>query len=112
MGTRGTTTRANILAFALAVSTLASCSTLQFTRETRTSGRFRATGIAVTIMGFDLPKSALDIARENASDSRATNLKVERAEVFPSLGWFDWVLDILSVRRAVITGTWGFSGEG
>jgi len=112
MGTRGTTTRANVLAFALAVSTLASCSTLQFTRETRTSGRFRATGIAVTIMGFDLPKSALDIARENASDSRATNLKVERAEVFPSLGWFDWVLDILSVRRAVITGTWGFSGEG
>ena len=27
-------------------------------------------------------------------------------------GWFDWILDIISVRVATIEGTWGFTGEG
>lgn len=100
-----------ILAAALVACTLASCSSLEFTRETRTSGRFRATGLAFTILSIDLPKSALDIARENVSDSRATNLQVEKVKVRPDIGWFNWLFDIISVRRAVIEGTWGFDGN-
>lgn len=100
-----------LLATGLMVCTLASCSSLEFTRETRTSGRFRATGLSFTILSIDLPKAALDIARENVSDSRATNLQVEKVKVRPDIGWFNWLLDIISVRRAVIEGTWGFDGS-
>ena len=99
-----------LLAAGLLVCTLASCSSLEFTRETRTSGRFRATGLAFTILSIDLPQSALDIARENVSDSRATNLQVEKVKVRPDIGWFNWLFDIISIRRAVIEGTWGFDG--
>jgi hypothetical protein len=101
---------AGMLALVLC-SALGSCSSLNFTRETQTSGRFRATGLSFTIISLDIPKSALDIARENASDSRIPNLQVERAVVFPHLGWFDWLLDIISFRFAEVSGTWGFSGE-
>ena len=95
----------------LLACSLASCSSLEFKRDTQTSGSFRATGLAFTIISIDLPKAALDIARENASDSRATNLQVTRAKVSPNLGWFDWLFDIIGVRRAVIEGTWGFDGS-
>ena len=29
----------------------------------------------------------------------------------PDWGWWDWVLDIISVRWARVRGTWGFTGE-
>ncbi len=86
------------------------CASVEFTRETQTSGRFRSSAWAFTILSIDIPKQALDIARENASDSRLTNLQVESAKVSPNWGWADWLLDIIGVRRARITGTWGFSG--
>ena len=67
--------------------------------------------MALTILSVDLPKAALDIARENVSDSRATNLQVDKVKVRPDIGWFNWLFDIIGVRRAVIEGTWGFDGS-
>jgi hypothetical protein len=93
---------------ALALALLcASCSSLAFERETKTSGTFRSSGVAVTLLSWDLPDSALNIARENAADSRLANLKVERTRVFPDLGPVDWLLDIVGVRYARVSGTWG-----
>jgi hypothetical protein len=96
---------------ALALACLAlGCASVEFTRETQTSGRFKSSAWAFTVLSIDLPKQAIDIARENASDARLTNLVVESVKVTPNLGWWDWLLDIVGVRRARITGTWGFAG--
>ena len=110
--TDASTFRRLTLAAGLLACGLGSCSSLEFTRETQTSGRFRSTGLSFTIISFDLPKAALDMARENASDSRATNLQITKVKVQPDIGWFNWLFDIISVRRAVIEGTWGFDGTG
>lgn len=102
--------RSRSIGLALAVS-LASCASLTFERTTETSGTFTSTGLAFTIFAVDIPKGALQIARENASDANLANLVVEEVTVTPYLGtWFDWLLDILSVRYARVKGTWGFAG--
>lgn len=100
----------NLAAAALLLS-LGACTSLDIRRETQTSGTFRSRGWAVTILSIDLPQPALSTARENVSDARLVNVQVERAKVTPSLGWFDWLLDILGFRIATISGTWGFSGD-
>jgi hypothetical protein len=87
------------------------CASVVFERETQTSGTFRSSGLAFTILSIDLPKPALDVARENAADANVPNLVVEKVSTFPYLGWFDWLLDIVGVRYARISGTWGFAGE-
>lgn len=84
------------------------CASVEFTRETETSGRFRSSGLALTVFGYDFPSGALQIARDNASDARQPNTVVTSQRVFPYLGPVDWILDILSVRWARISGTWGF----
>jgi len=56
-------------------------------------------------------KGAMDIARENASDARQPNSVITEATVWPYLGWFDWLLDIVGVRYASVSGTWGFPPE-
>jgi hypothetical protein len=84
---------------------------VSFDRTTQTSGTFHSTAIAVTVLGWDLPKRAVDVARDNASDAGLVNMQVEDASVFPYLGWFDWILDILSVRIASVRGTWGYDGS-
>jgi len=89
----------------------AGCSSLSFQRKTETSGTFSSSGLAVTMLSVDLPKSALQIARENASDSNMANMQVERVLVVPDFGGFNWILDIFSIRYARIEGTWGFSGK-
>jgi hypothetical protein len=38
------------------------------------------------------------------------HMVVEEARVSPDWGWWNWVLDIVSVRKATIKGTWGFDG--
>lgn len=103
------TRAAAALAALAALGGLASCSSLEFRRETTTSGTFTSTGTALTILSWDLPKSAVLIARENANDARQPNLEVTSERVFPDLGWFNWVLDIVGIRYARITGTWGFA---
>ncbi len=99
-----------LVALALVLS-LGSCGSLRIERETETSGRFTATGRAFTLLSIDIPRAALDIARENASDARLTNVKVQKARVTPHLGWADWLLDIIGVRVAKVSGTWGFPGD-
>ena len=90
---------------------LSSCSSLNFQRSTETSGSFTSTGFAFTIFAVDIPKSALQIARENASDANLANLQIDSVTVFPYLGPFDWILDIISFRYARVKGTWGFAGK-
>lgn len=90
---------------------LASCASVNFTRDTQTSGHFESHGFAVTLLSIDIPAGALTIARDNVSDARLTNYQVETAKVWPYLGWFDWLLDIVGVRWAVVSGTWGFRGD-
>jgi hypothetical protein len=100
------------LAASLAVATsLSSCASVEFTRETATSGTFVSTGVGFTFFSIDMPKSAIDIARENASDARQPNTQITEAGVWPYLGWFDWLLDIVGVRYAKVSGTWGFPPE-
>jgi len=88
-----------------------SCASVKFDRDTTTSGTFESTGLAFTILSIDLPKSAIDIARENASDARQPNTQITDATVYPYLGWFDWLLDVIGVRYATVSGTWGFAPE-
>jgi hypothetical protein len=92
-------------------SATSGCSSLSFQRQTETSGTFSSSGWAVTLLSVDLPKSALQIARENASDSNMANMQVEKVLVVPDFGGFNWILDIFSIRFARIQGTWGFSGK-
>lgn len=86
---------------------LASCANVKFERDTQTSGTFKSTGFAVTLFSFDLPKGALLIARENASDANLANVIVTKTTVFPYLGSMDWLIDIIGVRWAVVRGTFG-----
>ncbi len=99
------------LLLALPLAVLPSCASVSFERNTETSGTFVSTGWAFTIFSIDLPKSAMNIARENASDAKRANMVVETASISPYFGWFDWVLDIVGLRRARIKGTWGFAGD-
>jgi hypothetical protein len=103
--------RTRALAVTLIATFLCSCASVTFDRTTETSGTFVSTGWAVTILSHDLPKGALKIARENASDSRQPNMVVEQTYVLPYLGRFDRLLDIFCIRYARVSGTWGFSQE-
>lgn len=87
---------------------LGSCASVAFTRETQTSGRFLSTGVSAALFSYDLPKRAIDIARENASDSRQPNMIIEKEWIFPYLGPLDFLLDIIGIRYARVSGTWGF----
>lgn len=98
----------------LALATLlatAGCASVSFTRETETSGSFESSGIAFTFFAYDMPRRAIDIARENASDSRQPNMQVEDEWVFPYLGPLDWLLDVIGIRYAQVSGSWGFDPE-
>ncbi len=90
---------------------LGSCASVEFIRDTETSGRFKSTGMGVTILSLNVPKSAKNIAIENASDARQPNMVITKQTVFPYLGPVDWLLEIFSIRYARIEGTWGFEPE-
>ena len=99
------------LVLALGLASLGSCASIEITRDTLTSGRFKSTGTAFTILSIDLPKPAVNIARDNASDARLTNMQVNEVVRTPHLGWWDWLLDIIGVRKVTVRGTWGFTGQ-
>ena len=107
---RPRTVFARALAAAAALA-LCSCASVEFHRDTQTSGTVVSTGWAFTFFSKDIPSSALNIARENASDARQPNMVVEEATVTPYLGWFDFLLEIIGVRHARVSGTWGFRPE-
>lgn len=106
--TRRCRIRTRALLLATAACALSACSSLEFRRSTQTSGTFSSRGWAVTIISVDIPKTAEQIARENASDANQPNLQITDVFVAPYLGPLDWLLDILSVRYCRIDGTWGF----
>lgn len=81
---------------------------MEFQRTTESSGTFKASGTSFTIFGVDIPRSALNQARENASDAGLHNMEVTDSSLWPYLGWMDWIFEIISVRHATIEGTWGF----
>lgn len=95
------------LALWLSLGLAPGCASVQFERETPTSGTFESTAWAFTILGFDFPSTALGMARGNASDSGHPDLVIEEESVLPTLGPLDWLLDLLIVRRAHVSGTWG-----
>jgi len=84
---------------------------VEFVRDTQSSGSFVATGTGFTLFSVDVPRSGLDQARENASDAGLHNLVVTEVSVWPYLGAFDFLLDIISIRTATIRGTWGYSED-
>ena len=47
------------------------------------------------MLSIDIPTTAVQIARENAADAQLANTEVEEVFVFPYLGWFDWVIDLI-----------------
>ena len=98
-----------LLAAAL-LAAFASCANLKARRTTETSGTFKSTGYAFTLLSWDLPRSAILIASENVSDQGLPNTVIEDVSV-TDLGWFAWVLGIIGVRRASIAGTWGYVEE-
>ena len=74
--------RKRLLFATLLLGVTASCASVSFERETLTSGTFESTGVAFTILSIDLPKSAIDIARENASDARQPNTPLPLYSLF------------------------------
>jgi hypothetical protein len=89
----------------------ASCADLSFQRDTQTSGTFESTALAVTLISFDLPKGALMIARENASDANLANMVVTETTVIPYLGPVDFLLDIIGIRYARVRGKFGAAAK-
>ena len=83
------------------------CATLRFEPLDGNSGTFRATAMAFTFLGNDFPQPALLLARANAADSQLPNLVVTREWVFPYFWKLDFLLDILSLRWASVSGTYG-----
>ena len=96
----------------LALAALApGCASIDHTRETQTSGTFRSEAWAFTVLQWDFPAESSQIARDNAFDAGLPNLRIDLQEQSPDWGWWNWVLDILSFRKTVLTGTWGYDGE-
>ena len=90
---------------------LSACAGVSFERTTETSGTFTSYGVALTILSSDFPKGALQIARENAADANLANMEVRKSMVMPYFGPLDFLLDIVGIRYARISGTWGFAGN-
>ncbi|MBL8859085.1 MAG: hypothetical protein JNL28_11300 [Planctomycetes bacterium] len=103
--------RSRALLLAALLSVCAACANLSFERDTQASGTFESTGMAVTLLSFDLPKGALLIARENVSDANLANMVVTETTVIPYLGPMDWLLDIIGLRWARVRGTWGVASQ-
>ena len=86
-----------------------SCASVQFDRDTPTSGTFESSAWSFTIISFDFPGPAVQIAQRNVSSSGQPNLVIEKSLVIPHLGPLDFLLDILCIRYAKISGTWGYA---
>ncbi len=98
-------------ALLLTLALAPSCASLEFQRDTQSSGTFQSSAWSFTILTWDFPQLAMETARENASDANLPSMRVTKSFEAPSLGWFDWLLDLLSIRYAKIWGTWGYDGE-
>jgi hypothetical protein len=107
LGYRAHMKRNHALPLAFGLLLLSSCSSLEFKRTGPDHGTFSSSATTFTLLSFDLPGPARDLAMGNVADSARPNLLIESDVVTPYLGWFDWILDFVGVRHARITGTWG-----
>lgn len=96
------------LALSLLLASCTSTPPVSVDRETETSGTFRSEATSFTILAWDFPMASDQIARDNAFDVGLANLEVTSWETSPDWGWWNWVLDILSVRTTTVIGTWGY----
>ena len=101
-------TRIRIAILALAVALFPSCASVHFDRTSATTGTYRSTATSFTLLSFDFPGPALTVAHSNAADAGQPNMVIEDQGVFPHLGYFDWLLDIVSIRFAWVEGLWGY----
>ena len=85
----------------------AACANLDFRASDASSGTFRSTALSFTFLGNDYPQSALLLARANAADSQLPNLVITEEHVFPYFWKLDFLLDIVSLRWASVSGTYG-----
>jgi hypothetical protein len=92
---------------ALLAILLDGCSSFDLRRTGREGGTFRSSAWVLTILSKDMPGPALGVARERAADSGRESLVIEHETVIPYLGPLDWLLDIVGVRYARVSGTWG-----
>lgn len=83
------------------------CASLTFEPTDGGQGTFRSTALALTFLGKDFPQSAVLLARANAADSQLPNLVVTEERIFPYFWRLDFLLDILSIRWATVSGTYG-----
>lgn len=103
--------RVRTVALASLLWAIGACASVRFQRDTETSGTFQSSGVAFTIVKVDLPKRAIDIARENAADSNLPNMIIEEVLIVPYFGPFDFLLDVIGVRYARIRGRWGLASD-
>jgi hypothetical protein len=85
------------------------CASVEFTRDTATSGTFESSARSFTFLSWEVPRQAIVAALENASDSRLPNLVITEKHA-TNWGWWDWVLELVSSRSATVRGTWGDTG--
>jgi hypothetical protein len=78
-----------------------------FDPETEDRGIFRSSALAFTFLGRDYPQSAILLARANAADSQLPNLVVQSEHVFPYFWRLDFLLDVISLRYATVSGSYG-----
>lgn len=97
-----------VLAGALLALT-AGCASVEFRRDTATSGTFVSSARSFTFLSWEMPRPALVAALENASDSKLPQLVITEQRA-THWGWWDWVLEIVSSRSATVRGTWGDPG--
>lgn len=97
---------ARVLAVPMALA-LCSCASLKVDPRDASQGTFRSTAIAFTLFGRDYPQSAILLARANASDSQLVNLVVTEERIVPYFWKLDFLLDVISIRWALVRGTYG-----
>lgn len=112
---RPTARRAQIAPLRLALIlgatlSVASCASLSVKRDTATSGTFNSSARSFTILSYAIPRQSIQIAHENIADAGLPNTHATSVS-HTDWGWFNWVLEIISVRSARVKGTWGFNGE-
>jgi hypothetical protein len=99
--------RALSLCVLLGALASASCASLSLTPTDEHAGTFRSTALTFTFLGRDYPQSAVLLARANAADSALPNLVVGREWIFPYFWKLDFLLDVISIRWASVSGSYG-----
>lgn len=98
---------ASLTPLALSLVALNACASLDIEPIDAGSGTFRSTAVSFTFLGNDFPQGAILLARANASDTRLPNLVVTKERIFPYFWKLDFLLDVLCLRWASVSGTYG-----